>query len=158
MNRKPAILYKTLVVGVIVLFVGIGVQSVIAVNVSTSFSNNPPPNIPVIYGPVQGKVGVDYNFTFVIDDLEQRDFYFYIDWGDDTVEEWIGPYPAGLNVTVNHTWYEKGNYLIRCKAKDLWDYETDWSEFKFWINRNRASSHHWLWERFPLLERLLSLL
>jgi hypothetical protein len=154
---KQRIICKTLAVAVILLFIGVGIQPAIAVNVSTSTFDNPPPNRPIIYGPVQGKVGVDYNFSFVIDDFEQRDFYFYIEWGDDTIEEWIGPYPAGLNVTVNHTWYEKGNYLIRCKAKDLWDYETDWSEFKFRIKRTRTS-YHWLWERFPLLERLLGLL
>ncbi len=136
----------------------------IAENTTYDFAltfDNPPPNRPIIYGPAHGKVGMDYDFTFVIDDFEQRDFYYFIEWGDGTFEEWIGPYPAGLEVTVNHTWYEKGCYLIRCKAKDLWDHETEWSEYMFWIDRSRTSYidvFHWFLEQFPLLEVLLRIM
>jgi len=143
------------------LFIGVGIQPVLAEKVSTSISDNPPPNKPIIYGPIQGKVGVDYNFTFVYNDFEQRDFYYYIEWGDGTFEEWIGPYPAGLEVTVNHTWYEKGNYFIRCKAKDLWGYETDWGEYMFWIDRSRTlydTVIHLFLEQFLILEVFLQII
>ena len=58
------------------------------------------------------------------------------DWGDGTTSDWQGPYQPSEQVSLTHTWNEKGNYDIRVKAIDdpnddgvLSDgEETNWSE------------------------------
>lgn len=40
MDKHPAVLYKTLVVGVMILFIGMGIQPAIAVDVSASISDD----------------------------------------------------------------------------------------------------------------------
>jgi hypothetical protein len=119
------------------------------------------PDIPTINGPTSGKPKTEYNFTFKSSDPDEDDLYYYIDWNDGNIEEWIGPFTSNEDAVVNHTWSKKGTYTIRAKAKDDYDMESDWGEITITIPRNKAaynSFFHWLFERFPLLERLLSLI
>ncbi|MCK4364827.1 MAG: hypothetical protein KAW45_02125 [Thermoplasmatales archaeon] len=88
---------------------------------------NIPPNEPDIEGPISGIPGTEYEYTFVTTDPEDGDLYYYIDWGDGTIEKWIGPYESGEEVTRNHNWNENGNYTIRAKAKDAYKGKSDWS-------------------------------
>ena len=37
---------------------------------------------------------------------------------------------SGEELKVNHTWTDKGSYLIKCKAKDPYDAESDWKTLK----------------------------
>ena len=37
---------------------------------------------------------------------------------------------SGEEITVSHTWDEKGDYIIRCKAKDIHDAESDWGSLQ----------------------------
>jgi len=87
---------------------------------------NESPDRPTIDGPTNGEAGTPYNYTFVSTDPDDNDLYYYIEWGDDTFEEWIGPYASDEEVTLSHTWSEKGIYTIRAKAKDIYDAESDW--------------------------------
>ncbi|EMR75540.1 F5/8 type C domain-containing protein [Thermoplasmatales archaeon SCGC AB-540-F20] len=84
------------------------------------------PSAPDIEGPTDGKVGETYEYKFKSTDPEGHDVYYYIDWDDGNVEEWIGPYDSGEEVIVDHTWTKKGTYTIRAKAKDVYDAESDW--------------------------------
>ncbi len=80
---------------------------------------NIPPNEPLIDGTTSGKPGVEYSYTFVTDDLDGDDVYYWILWGDGCpAVEWIGPYASGEVVTVKHTFAKKGTYTISAKAKD----------------------------------------
>ncbi|UCF49451.1 MAG: PQQ-binding-like beta-propeller repeat protein [Thermoplasmatales archaeon] len=99
---------------------------------------NNPPSVPTIDGPNRGNPGTEYSFTFSSDDTEGDEIYYYIEWGDGTTEDWIGPYASGEEVTVDHTWDEEGSYQIKAKAKDNYDDESGWSEFDVEIPRNRA--------------------
>ena len=122
--------------------------------------NNPPEN-PQIDGPNRGKPYMEYTYTFVTEDLDGDLVYYYTDWNDGNVEEWIGPFPSDELIIVNHTWSEHGIYIIRAKAKDICDAESGWSEFEVNIPRTRATFNSlflWFLERFPLLEKLLNLL
>ena len=74
--------------------------------------DNNPPEIPTFNGPTNGKVGKEQAYTVSTVDPENNDVYFYIDWGDQTDTGWIGPYSSNEEVTVNHSWSEKGNYTI----------------------------------------------
>ncbi|UCF49235.1 MAG: hypothetical protein JSU91_05660, partial [Thermoplasmatales archaeon] len=101
---------------------------------------NLPPDAPKIDGQQRGKSGIEYNYTFVTTDLDGDEVYYYIDWDDSNIEEWIGPYASGLEVKVNHTWEEIGTYIIKAKAKDIFDSESDWASFDIEIPRNRATT------------------
>ncbi|KYK24761.1 hypothetical protein AYK25_01660 [Thermoplasmatales archaeon SM1-50] len=90
---------------------------------------NTPPNKPTINGDSKGKPGIEYHFTFNTIDLEGDDVYYWIDWGDDINSGWIGSYSSGEEVVVGHTWFEKGTYVIRAKAKDGLGAEGDWTTF-----------------------------
>ena len=113
---------------------------------------------PLIHGPVSGQVGIEYPYTFVSDDPNDLDVFYYIDWGDGTTEEWAGPFESGKEVTFNHTWNEKGSYLLKAKAKNTENEESEWSILE--IYQPKLKSHfHLLLQRFlgkhPLLFSVL---
>lgn len=78
-------------------------------------------NPPEVDGPTSGDTGTELFFTFTTEDPEGDDIWLWIEWGDDDIEEWIGPYDSGEVVTVSHTWDEMGAYVIKAKSKDIWD-------------------------------------
>ena len=87
--------------------------------------------------------------------------YYYIEWGDDTAEEWIGPYPSGEIVTVKHTWSEEGLYCLRVKAKDNNGLESGWGTLEVTMPKNKAINTPFLnflenfLENHPLIYQLL---
>ncbi|MCK4365273.1 MAG: PQQ-binding-like beta-propeller repeat protein, partial [Thermoplasmatales archaeon] len=89
---------------------------------------NEPPEAPSIDGPTIGAVGIEYEYSFYTTDPDEDDVYYYIEWGDGQVEEWIGSYNSGEIATVNHTWTSPDDYEIRAKAKDTNDAESEWSD------------------------------
>ncbi len=101
---------------------------------------NDRPNAPNIDGPASGKPGEEYEYTFVATDSDDDVLYYYIGWGDETFEEWIGPYDSSEEVTVSHTWSEKGTYTIKAKAKDIYDAESDWTTLPVTMPVNHPSS------------------
>ncbi len=58
-------------------------------------------------------------YISVPQDPENDQVYYFIDWGDGTSSEWIGPYEPGQTVYISHVWSEDGIYKIKAKAKDL---------------------------------------
>lgn len=88
---------------------------------------NQPPNVLIISGPTRGEAGVEYTFTFLATDPEGDDIWLYVDWGDGTYEEWIGPLESGVPTEITHTWNENGTYELRAKARDFWG-EGPWSD------------------------------
>jgi hypothetical protein len=117
-----------------------------------------PPNIPTIEGPTKGKIGTKYNYTFYTTDYEGNDVYYYIFWGDNTSNGWLGPYPSGQVATVSHIWYEKGTFLIEAKAKDTFGEESLWGTLEVKMPRDKSISSTPLLrflERYPLLNLLL---
>jgi len=104
--------------------------------------------------------GKGYLYAFGELDPNSDDVYYYIEWGDGAVEDWIGPYGSGEKITVSHTWDEKGNYTIRARAKDTDNLLGPWATLEVTMPKNQQSSNMWFLrrlERFPLLNRLLSL-
>ena len=86
------------------------------------------------------------------------------EWQDDTNSSWIGPYPSGETVTANHTWTAQGIYTIKAKAKDINEFESDWTTLEISMPRNKPLTNplflqflERLMQRFPLLARLLQL-
>jgi len=125
-----------------------------------AFIDNTPPNTPVIDGPLKGKPekSLDYSF-YSIDSDGDKIAEYIINWSDGTGEQIItGPFTSGEQVIVNHTWKEKGIYIIKAKSKDSFGDESNWSHFEVNIPRTRTNFNpllYWLFEHFPLLEGLL---
>ena len=111
----------------------------------------PNPLTPDINGPTSGKPGTSYDYTFTSIDPDVDDVQFFIDWGDGDTE-WTSFAASGTPVTRSHTWSEKGTYVIRAKAKDTDDYESDWGTLTVTMPRNRLLTNTLfmsLLERFP---------
>ena len=83
---------------------------------------NQPPEIPIINGTTNGKIGITYNYTFVTTDPDGDDVYYWINWepGCPAVY-WFGPYPSGQVINLSHTFTQKGTYPISCQAKDIYN-------------------------------------
>ena len=92
-----------------------------------SIVKNFPPSIPSINGPEKGGIRKDTFFTITSTDDQSNNIWYWMDWGDNTTSEWIGPYTAGEVLTLNHSWMNRGKYIIRCKARDELSAESDWA-------------------------------
>lgn len=88
------------------------------------------PHEPTITGTTSGRFGIDYDYTFISTDPNGDDLYYYIEWGDNSVEEWIGPYSSGEHVDVSHNWSSRGTYIIRAKVKDVHGAESTWGSLE----------------------------
>lgn len=118
-------------------------------------SYNDAPEAPTINGPKFGKKETDYDYNFTTIDPNGNNVYYYIDWGDGDVEEWIGPYLSGEVITLNHTWDKKGKYFIRARAQDINNLLGPWNELKIWMPKTENVWFlNWL-DKFPLLRWLL---
>jgi len=122
---------------------------------------NHPPEAPDFDIPSRWPVRVELCFTINSTDPDNDSIKYIIDWGDGTIDE-TNYYDSGVFIEICHTWEKKGLYIIKIRVVDNFDYYSDWSEFEVTIPRTRASTntmwYQWLMLRFPLLERLLSLL
>ncbi len=89
---------------------------------------NTPPEKPTLVGPTTGKPHTSYEYTIFTSDPDGDPVSYLIDWGDGQTSDWVGPYPSGSPVILNHTWDIAGSYQIRGKAKDTSGVESSWSD------------------------------
>jgi hypothetical protein len=85
------------------------------------------PNPPIITGPNKGAPGEEYDFSFTTHDPNHDDIYLWVDWDDESEEDWLGPFESGTNIILKHTWENIGFYNIKAKSKDEDEWESDWS-------------------------------
>ncbi|MCU0849885.1 MAG: PKD domain-containing protein [Candidatus Thermoplasmatota archaeon] len=86
------------------------------------------PLSPVIHGPYNGDVNIEYDFwTDPIIDPYGDSLYIRWDWDDGNITDWIGPYSSGSIVYASHAWEDPGMYDIRAQLKGTGG-ESDWSE------------------------------
>ena len=119
---------------------------------------NDPPEKPQIGGPARHEPGVEYEYTFESTDPNGDGVYYYIDWDDGTVHEWVGPFSSGQEIIYTHVYEEKADFILRAKARDTRGAESDWAEFPiYWKAKNKAINTFFLQilEQFPILEKLL---
>ena len=99
---------------------------------------NNPPNTPTITGPTSGKAGEYHRYIFQTTDPEGHEIYYYVDWGDDTsTHGWAGPYNSGEALSLDHLYTFEGTYIIKAKAKDEYDSESDWATLKVSMPKNK---------------------
>ncbi len=122
------------------------------------YTGNYAPFKPSIQGPTRGEPNVAYTFHFNTTDTENEDYELYVEWGDGTTTGWVGPFPSGQEVVLNHTYLEKQLFSIKAKAKDVNGDESEWSTHNINIPCSSPSTPPFLLrllERFPLLSRLV---
>jgi hypothetical protein len=112
------------------------------------YNDNYAPIKPSISGPTRGLPGEKYSFTFNVTDPEGEDYQLYVDWGDGTNSNWLGPYNSGEELTLEHTWSTTKIYTIKAKAKDVNEDESEFSNHNINIPRSRQINN-------PVLIRLL---
>ncbi|RLF57918.1 MAG: hypothetical protein DRN27_06760 [Thermoplasmata archaeon] len=109
------------------------------VSISLEVIENQAPQSPAIAGKGSGAAGEECSYTFITVDPEQNDVYYYIEWGDGSIEEWIGSYGYNEEISVSHTWDQKGSYEIKAKAKDIYDAESDWGVLQIQMSHYKSS-------------------
>ncbi len=86
--------------------------------------NNPPENVS-IDGPIRGKAGTFYEYSFYCDDPEGDDVSYYIKWGTPSCPAIYGPFPSSSPAIIGFIWGEIGRYNITVKAVDEHGAESD---------------------------------
>ena len=86
--------------------------------------NNPPENVS-IDGPIRGKAGTFYEYSFYCDDPEGDDVSYYIKWGTPSCPAIYGPFPSSSPAIIGFMWGEIGRYNITVKAVDEHGAESD---------------------------------
>jgi hypothetical protein len=87
---------------------------------------------PEIDGPTYGDPGVEYEFTFTTHDPEGDDVWIKVDWDDDNITDWLGPYESGEPVTLTHSWSYEFAFTIKAKSMDKWD-DSYWGYHEMYI-------------------------
>jgi hypothetical protein len=134
------------------------------VEVTTEDPENNAPATPIISGPNNGNVGVEYPYTFTANDPDGDDIYYWIVWGDGCpAVEWIGPYASGEELTVSHSFLKSGKITISAQAKDVYEAESAWGSLDVEMPRARMKSNNFLGnfiyrftQTLPILRLLLS--
>jgi hypothetical protein len=116
--------------------------------------DNQPPSPPVITGPTHGQGGNSYTYTFTSTDPDGPFVTYYIDW-DDGPASWSPFQESGVAYRNDHTWIAQGIYVIKAKAKDICDAESDWSFYEVYMPKNKMMLHNpfmfWLFDCFPIM-------
>ncbi|KYK23713.1 hypothetical protein AYK21_02210 [Thermoplasmatales archaeon SG8-52-2] len=110
------------------------------------------PTIPIIEGSNRGEPGVDLTYFFNSTDADGDEIYYYINWGDGSCEEWLGPHEPGQKIYCTHSWSSKGKYIISAKAKDEYGAESDLGTLELTIPRSKFVINElfsYLLERYP---------
>jgi len=118
------------------------------------------PSAPTFFG--VNKTNSDIIFSSSSSDPNNDDLYYLFDWGDGSTSEWIGPYPNNEMVQEMHSWVNEGKYLVRVKAKDINDHESQWSEPTLIsvskVKTRLFNNMHFYLLKFNFLQKLLSVL
>ncbi len=118
----------------------------------------PAPTKPNISGPLSGKTKTNYYYKFVSENPSNSDLYYYIDWGDGNIEVWFGPYSAGKEIIISHSWDDKGSFNIQAKAKDVYELESDWNNLIITIPREKIATNLPLQKLFEKIQNTLPIL
>lgn len=97
---------------------------------------NQPPGPPTITGPTNGRFGQIQSYTFLSIDPDGDTVSYCVNWNDSSGEICYGPYPSGQTISLNHTWEEKGTYLIQVKAQDKYGDESNWTTLEVSMPKN----------------------
>lgn len=116
-----------------------------------------PPHISSISGNDNGKAGKKYMYTFSATDPYGYDLFYDIEWGDGEGWSNLGPFKSGEEFNINHTYENKGAYIVKARATsdpnddgNFLDGKTsDWSKMKITMPKTRSKEFN-----LPVLKAL----
>jgi hypothetical protein len=113
-----------------------------------------------LFGETVVTAGTEAICNFEATDPQGEDVYFYVDWGDGTIDEWVGPYPSDEPIVLSHAWNEHGSSIIKAKARDINGYESEIAELVVSVVKSRAyeSLFSNIFARYPFLYQIIRLL
>ena len=79
---------------------------------------NNPPDIPIINGQTNGKIGTEYTYCITGIDPDEDYLYALWNWGDENKTDWLGPFVSGDEICASHGWEYKGTYIVSVYLKD----------------------------------------
>jgi hypothetical protein len=97
-------------------------------NQQTFYLNKAPEPPTKPSGEERPEIDITYDYETSTTDFEGEDVFYWFDWGDNTTSGWLGPYASGANVIASHSWSARGPCIVKVKAKDINDQESQWSE------------------------------
>jgi outer membrane protein assembly factor BamB len=122
--------------------------------------NNPPKTPKEILGPSTVKLGVKYTYTTSTFDPDGDQLYYKWAWSEKGICEWTGPFNSNETVEINITFYYNMEQTIEVIVKDSNHARSDWAELEVRVPRDKTLAISFLshlFERYPLLERFLTL-
>jgi len=122
----------------------VGTQSDFSSSLTITVSH--PPSNPSIDGPTEVKTGKEQSFTFISTDTDGDDIYYLIDWGDGNSTDWLGPYDEGIIFEESHIWTTEDSYILRAKAKDSNDLESEWATLQISVPKQANQDKNLLYE------------
>jgi hypothetical protein len=135
LDKQRELFCKILVVGIIALFLLLGVQPAIA---KTKEKINHPPSTPTIDGYYRDESG-EYCFLFNTTDPDGDLVFYYIDWGDGNFVYWIGPFSTPTEFCHDYPPLS-AIYEIQVKVKDIHGAESGWANIYILILRTRTTT------------------
>lgn len=116
-------------------------------------SENQPPEPPTITGLTSIKPKISYIWNFTTIDPNNDEVFYQINWGDNNITDWLGPYHSGTSDSESHFYKNKGTYTIKAKAKDVYGNESEWATLAITVpysyNIPFLSFLERFFERFP---------
>ena len=98
------------------------------------------PDAPTMDGPNSGLLGTKLFFTVNTTDPEGDDVFYYVTYSDAN-SGWIGPFPSGVEQSVNYTFLTTGEKIVKAVARDTYGHESGWgNELTVTISENLAPS------------------
>jgi hypothetical protein len=123
--------------------------------ISESVNNQPiTPNAPS--GPDSIKIGDTAIYSVSTIDPDGDQIFYQFDWGDEELDEPIGPYDSGEECEISHHWSEKGDFQIKVKAIDKYGAESDWSN-SLPVSISKHKHLDFLWNFLSYIYHLFSL-
>jgi parallel beta-helix repeat protein len=98
-------------------------------------------------GKTHGEINVTYEYQTSAIDQQDRQLYYWFDWGDGNQSQWFGPYQSGEICSASHCWIEKGTYQVRVKVKNDQGIISVWSDpFAVYIPHQKGKKS---WIKYP---------
>jgi len=124
-------------------------------------AQNDQPQAPDITGPSEGVPETFYDYVFSAVDPNDDKVRIAINWGDGK-SDLTGLIDSGEAIILNHTWSERGEYIITASAQDFWGEQGPEASFTVTIPRNKGAANIFILQLlnrfpnvFPIIQKLL---
>jgi len=163
---KKECLVKTLVMGIVVLFIATGAVSAFNANLTDESKaiiitnnlatmDNHPPDAPWITGSQFISPGT-HEWTFKAIDSDGDNVSYQIDWGDGGFDDWFGWYASSEEITRSHYYPAYGFISIAARANDTHGAIGEWGYMEVVIPKNQQMTNFLIFRFFSqFMERFL---